>query len=308
MFSVIFPGQGSQIVGMAKEFYENYSYVRDIFSQSDEILKKNLSKIILEGPQSDLNQTENTQSAIFIVSYSIFKIIQNEKNFKLKKAKFYAGHSLGEYSALCCAESISFEQTLLLLKHRGKAMQTAFPNGKGGMIAILGSDIEFIKNLLIENYSKFKCYIANDNSVGQIVVSGETSSLELLGNVLKNNNIKFLKLPVSAPFHCPLMAKATSEMKSKILETDFRDPLVSVISNVTATPQNKFNEIQKLLIDQIEKPVRWRESIINMINFGVNEFIEIGPGRVLSGLIKRIDRNVKINHVNNLIDIKKIND
>ena len=217
MFSVIFPGQGSQIVGMAKEFYENYSYVRDIFSQSDEILKKNLSKIILEGPQSDLNQTENTQSAIFIVSYSIFKIIQNEKNFKLKKAKFYAGHSLGEYSALCCAESISFEQTLLLLKHRGKAMQTAFPNGKGGMIAILGSDIEFIKNLLIENYSKFKCYIANDNSVGQIVVSGETSSLELLGNVLKNNNIKFLKLPVSAPFHCPLMAKATSEMKSKIL-------------------------------------------------------------------------------------------
>ena len=308
MFSVIFPGQGSQIVGMAKEFYENYSYLRDIFSQSDEILRKNLSKIILEGPQSDLNQTENTQSAIFIVSYSIFKIIQNEKNFKLKKAKFYAGHSLGEYSALCCAESISFEQTLLLLKHRGKAMQTAFPNGKGGMIAILGSDIEFIKNLLIENYSKFKCYIANDNSVGQIVVSGETSSLELLGNVLKNNNIKFLKLPVSAPFHCPLMAKATSEMKSKILETDFRDPLVSVISNVTATPQNKFNEIQKLLIDQIEKPVRWRESIINMINFGVNEFIEIGPGRVLSGLIKRIDRNVKINHVNNLIDIKKIND
>ena len=308
MFSVIFPGQGSQIVGMAKEFYENYSYIRDIFSQSDEILKKNLSKIILEGPQSDLNQTENTQSAIFIVSYSIFKIIQNEKNFKLKKAKFYAGHSLGEYSALCCAESISFEQTLLLLKHRGKAMQTAFPNGKGGMIAILGSDIEFIKNLLIENYSKFKCYIANDNSVGQIVVSGETSPLELLGNVLKNNNIKFLKLPVSAPFHCPLMAKATSEMKSKILETDFRDPLVSVISNVTATPQNKFNEIQKLLIDQIEKPVRWRESIINMINFGVNEFIEIGPGRVLSGLIKRIDRNVKINHVNNLIDIKKIND
>ncbi len=308
MFSVIFPGQGSQIVGMAKEFYENYSYVRDIFLQSDEILKKNLSKIILEGPQSDLNQTENTQSAIFIVSYSIFKIIQNEKNFKLKKAKFYAGHSLGEYSALCCAESISFEQTLILLKHRGKAMQTAFPNGKGGMIAILGSDIESIKNLLIENYSKFKCYIANDNSIGQIVVSGETSSLELLGNVLKNKNIKFLKLPVSAPFHCPLMAKATSEMKSKILETDFRDPLVSVISNVTATPQNKFNEIQKLLIDQIEKPVRWRESIINMINFGVNEFIEIGPGRILSGLIKRIDRNVKINHVNNLIDIKKIDD
>ena len=308
MFSVIFPGQGSQIVGMAKEFYENFAYVREYFKKADEILNKNLSDIIFDGPREDLNQTENTQSAIFIVSYSIFKIIQNEKNFKLKKAKFYAGHSLGEYSALCCAESISFEQTLLLLKHRGKAMQTAFPNGKGGMIAILGSDIEFIKNLLIENYSKFKCYIANDNSVGQIVVSGETSSLELLGNVLKNNNIKFLKLPVSAPFHCPLMAKATSEMKSKILETDFRDPLVSVISNVTATPQNKFNEIQKLLIDQIEKPVRWRESIINMINFGVNEFIEIGPGRVLSGLIKRIDRNVKINHVNNLIDIKKIND
>ncbi len=308
MFSVIFPGQGSQIVGMAKEFYENYGYVRDFFSQSDEILKKNLSRIILEGPQLDLNLTENTQSAIFIASYSIFKVIQNETNFKLKKAKFYAGHSLGEYSALCCAESINFEQTLKLLKHRGKAMQNAVPNGNGGMVAVLGSDIKFITNLLNENNTKFKCYIANDNSEGQLVVSGEISALELFGDILKKNNIKFLKLPVSAPFHCPLMAKATLEMKDKILNTNFTDPFVGVISNVTAKPQNKFNEIKKLLIDQIEKPVRWRESIINMINFGVNEFIEIGPGRVLSGLVKRIDRNVKINHVNNLIDIKKIND
>ena len=305
MFSIIFPGQGSQNVGMAKEFYENFDYVRNYFSIADELLGKNLSKIILEGPKEDLDLTENTQPAVFLVSYSIFKVLQNETNFEIKKAKFYAGHSLGEYSALCCADSINFEQTIKLLDSRGKAMQNATSKGVGGMFAILGTDIEKINNIL-KDKNKFQCYIANDNSVGQIVVSGKMNSLNILGEELNEKKIKFIKLPVSAPFHCPLMNSATIEMQQKILNTNFKDPVIDIISNVNARPQNKSEEIKKLLIEQIEKPVRWRESVINMIDLGVYKFVEIGPGKVLSGLIKRIDRNVKLNHVNNLTDIKSI--
>ena len=306
MFSVIFPGQGSQVIGMAKEFYDNFKYVKDYFDFADELSKKNLTKMIFEGPKEDLDQTKNTQSAIFLVSYCIFKVLKKETELNLNKAKFFAGHSLGEYSALCCAGSINFEQTINLLINRGKAMQNAVTKGDGGMIAILGKEIDEI-NKMIENLNdNLCCYIANDNTFGQVVISGKTSSLDNFGNILKKNNIKYINLPVSAPFHCPLMSKATNEMKHKILETKFYDPSVSIISNVTATPHKDSNEIKKLLIDQIEKPVRWRESVINMIDFGVNKFIEIGPGKVLSGLIKRIDRNVKLNQINNLSDIKKI--
>ena len=305
MFSVIFPGQGSQIVGMAKEFYNNFDYVREYFLFADDLLRKKLSNIILDGPKDDLDLTENTQPAIFLVSYSIYKVIEKETNFKIKDAKFYAGHSLGEYSALCCAESLSFEQTIKLLKSRGEAMQNAVPKGEGGMMAVLGTEIEMITKIL-NDYKEYECYIANDNSVGQVVISGATKSLELFGNKLKEKKIKFVNLPVSAPFHCPLMKNATNEMQNKIQDTNFSDPIIDIISNVTASPQNKSQEIKKLLTEQIEKPVRWRESVINMINLGVNSFIEIGPGKVLSGLIKRIDRNVKLNQVNNLTDIKSI--
>tara|TARA_Y100001935_G_scaffold247670_1_gene243898 strand:- start:40 stop:969 length:930 start_codon:yes stop_codon:yes gene_type:complete len=306
MFSIIFPGQGSQIVGMAKEFYQNYSYVKELFLNADEILKRKISKIIIDGPKEDLDLTENTQPAIFLVTYSIFKVVENETNFQIKKAKFYAGHSLGEYSALCCAEALNFEQTINLLNLRGKAMQNAVPNGEGGMLAILGRKIQDVDILLKENYKKFQCYVANDNSVGQIVVSGKISSIELLEQILKKQNIKFIRLQVSAPFHCPLMKKATEIMKDNILSTNFSKPIVDIISNVDAKPQNEIDIIKNLLIEQIEKPVRWRESINYMISKGVNNFIEIGPGKVLSGLIKRIDRNVKINHVNNLIDLKSL--
>ena len=305
MFSVIFPGQGSQIVGMAKEFYNNFDYVREYFLFADDLLRKKLSNIILDGPKDDLDLTENTQPAIFLVSYSIYKVIEKETNFKIKDAKFYAGHSLGEYSALCCAESLNFEQTIKLLKSRGEAMQNAVPKGEGGMMAVLGTEIEMITKIL-NDYKEYECYIANDNSVGQVVISGATKSLELFGNKLKEKKIKFVNLPVSAPFHCPLMKNATNEMQNKIQDTNFIDPIIDIISNVTASPQNKSQEIKKLLTEQIEKPVRWRESVINMINLGVNSFIEIGPGKVLSGLIKRIDRNVKLNQVNNLTDIKSI--
>ena len=305
MFSLLFPGQGSQIVGMGKEFYENFDYVKDLFRNADEIFKKKISKIILEGPGELLNQTENTQTAIFLISFSIFKVLEKETNLNFKNAQFYAGHSLGEYSALCCAGSINFDQTINLLKSRGIAMQNAVPKGEGGMIAVLGIEINKLNEILNEN-NKFECFVANDNSPGQIVISGKLDILEQFEKNLKKQNIKAIKLPVSAPFHCPLMKNATQEMKNKILDTEFKNPLVPIISNVTASPQNKSEEIKKLLIEQIENPVRWRESIINMIDNGVKSFIEIGPGKVLSGLVKRIDRNVKLNQVNNLIDIKNI--
>ena len=303
MFSVIFPGQGSQFVGMGKDFYENFSYVKEYFGNADELLKKNLSKTILDGPKDELDKTENTQSAIFLVSYSIFNVIKKETEFNINKASFFAGHSLGEYSALCCAGSINFDQTINLLMHRGKAMQNAVPNGEGGMLAVLGIEIDKINSILNENIKNFNCYIANDNSNGQVVMSGKINDLDSLSNELKKKNIKFVKLPVSAPFHCPLMKNATIEMVKRINDTNFINPNVDIISNVTASPQNNAKDIKRLLIEQIEKPVKWRESIINIIDNDVNKFIEIGPGKVLSGLIKRINRNVKLNQVNNLIDL-----
>ena len=198
MFSVIFPGQGSQIVGMAKEFHHNFNYIKDYFFRADEILNKKLSKIILEGPKYELNQTENTQPAIFLVSYSIFKAIEKEVNFDLKKAKFFAGHSLGEYSALCCANSINFEQTIKLLQARGTAMQNAMPSGEGGMIAVLGININELTNLIKSTGSENTCYIANDNSNNQIVMSGKNSIWKILKNIIENN-IKFINT-CKAPF------------------------------------------------------------------------------------------------------------
>ena len=306
MFSVLFPGQGSQNVGMAKEFYENFSYVKKYFSYADEILNKKLSKIILDGSKEELDKTENTQPAIFLVSYSIFKVIEKETEFNVKNAKFYAGHSLGEYSALCCSDAITFEETINLLNSRGKAMQNAVPNNEGGMIAVIGKEITEIEKIIKDNCNTFICFVANDNSVGQLVVSGKIGSLNLFTEELKKRSIKFVKLQVSAPFHCPLMKKATDEMKSKILNINIKNPTVDIISNVTALPQNNAKTIKNLLIEQIEKPVRWRESVNNMIGNGVNKFLEVGPGKVLSGLIKRIDRNVKLNQVNNLLDLKNI--
>ena len=185
MFSVVFPGQGSQSVGMGAELYKNFSYVKDLFNNADEILGLNLTKIILEGPKENLDLTEFTQPAIFLISYSIFEVIKNETKLDFLKAKYFAGHSLGEYSALACSGAIKFEYAIKLLQKRGKAMQMSMPKGKGGMVAILGSDIDKIKNLLIENENKYKCYIANDNSVGQIVVSGEIENLNLMSQDLK---------------------------------------------------------------------------------------------------------------------------
>ena len=307
MFSVIFPGQGSQIVGMGKDLYNKYSLVKDLFKLADDTLGFSLSKLILDGPKEDLDLTENTQPAIFLVSYSIFKLVKEEFNINLNKANFFAGHSLGEYSALASAGALSFSDTLKILKVRGNAMQDSVPKGEGGMVAVLGSEIEIIENFINENKDKYECYIANDNSVGQIVLSGNTEDLGKMMIDLKSANIKNIKLPVSAPFHCKLMNKATLVMNDEIAKLYFKEPENILISNVTGKEISNSNELKDLLIKQIESRVRWRESVILMVNKGVNQFIEIGPGKVLSGLIKRIDRNVKVSAINTEEDIRLIN-
>ncbi len=306
MFSVIFPGQGSQTVGMANNLYKNFDYVKELFEKADNILNQKLSKIILEGPKDELDLTQNTQPAIFIVSYCIVEMIKKEANFNLNKAKYFAGHSLGEYSALTSSGSLSFEQTIKLLRLRGEAMQSAVPKGKGGMLAVLGSEVKIISDLLNENIKNYECFIANDNANGQLVISGKNSDLDNLAIDLKKKGIKNLKLSVSAPFHCKLMGPATDIMKEKISNTEFKDPNNPIISNVTGKETKNAIEIKELLIKQIESPVRWRESIIYMINKKVRKFIEIGPGKVLSGLNKRIDRNLDICSINELEDIDKL--
>ena len=307
MFSVIFPGQGSQLVGMGKDLHNKYSLIQNLFKEADDTLGFSLSNLILNGPKDELDLTENTQPAIFLVSYSIFKLIKEEFNIDLNRASFFAGHSLGEYSALTAAGSLSLASTLKILKIRGKAMQSSVPKGVGGMVAVLGSEIEKIEKIIQENKSKYECFIANDNSEGQIVLSGNIDDLEKMTIDLKAASIKNIKLPVSAPFHCKLMNKATHVMNEEIPKLNFEEPRNTLVSNVTGKEISNSNELKDLLIKQIENRVRWRESVLLMINKGVNQFIEIGPGKVLSGLIKRIDRNVKVSAINTEEDIKLIN-
>tara|TARA_Y100000389_G_C17377240_1_gene472330 strand:- start:295 stop:1221 length:927 start_codon:yes stop_codon:yes gene_type:complete len=306
MFSVIFPGQGSQMIGMGKEFFEKYDLVKDLFKQADDVLALPLSKIILDGPKNELDLTINTQPAIFLISYSIFHLIKKEFGVDLNKAKFFAGHSLGEYSALSCAGYLNFSDTLKLLRIRGDAMQNAVPEGEGGMIAVLGSTVENIEAILKENQNNFLAEIANDNTEGQIVLSGRNNDLIKLIEILKSKSIKNIKLSVSAPFHCQLMNKATEIMREEIDKINFQDANNILISNVTADEIQNTTDLKTLLVKQIENRVRWRESVINMIDKGINQFIEIGPGKVLSGLIKRINKDVKINTINNENDIKDL--
>ena len=306
MFSVIFPGQGSQMVGMGKEFYNNFDIVKKLFADADEILNFSLSKLILEGPKEQLDLTPNTQPAIFLVSYSIFNIINKEFNIDLNKATYFAGHSLGEYSALCTAGFLNFEDTIKILRIRGNSMQNAVPYGQGGMVAVIGSNIEVIEKILEKNKQNFMAEIANDNAQGQIVLSGSNKDLVNLISVLNENSIKNIRLSVSAPFHCSLMNKATDIMRNELNKLDFKESKNQLISNVTAEVIPNLTDLKNLLIKQIENRVRWRESVINMIKNGVDHFIEIGPGKVLSGLVKRINKNVKISTINNLDDIRNL--
>ena len=304
MFSVLFPGQGSQSVGMGKKLYEKFDYIRFLFQQADDILKKSISKIILEGPKEIIDQTENTQPAIFLISYSICEVIKKETSFNLNNAKFFAGHSLGEYTALVCAGSLTLEKAAYLLHERGKSMQEAVPTDQGAMIAILGMTIEEIEKEISLISKNDVCEIANDNCEGQVVVSGKKMAIETLNKSLKVKKKRGIILPVSAPFHCSLMKKASEKMEEKIKKTDFLKPNPYIISNVTANVESDVNKIKSLLVDQIVSRVRWRESVNYMIKQGVDDFIEIGPGKVLSGLVKKTSKDVKVSNFNSLEGLK----
>jgi len=305
MSALLFPGQGSQVVGMCSEFYANFQLVKKIFKEADEKLNYSISKLILEGPTEQLQLTKNTQPAILTVSYSIFRVLKDEFGFDLKSFKYFAGHSLGEYSALVCAESLEFKDALYLLHERGKAMQDAVPVGEGSMIAVLGLDINKVKDFIKDrNDKEGVCEIANDNADGQVIISGDRSSVNSFQIFLKEKKVKSIPLKVSAPFHCSLMKPAAQKMQEKIDNTKFNKPLFEIINNVTAKEENNPNNIKTLLIDQIFSTVKWRESIIKMSENSVSNYIEIGPGKVLSGMVKRTVKDANCFSINSIADIK----
>ena len=306
MKAILFPGQGTQIAGMGLEFYKNFEIVKKIFNKADDSLNFKISKIILEGPESELKLTSNTQPAILAVSYAIFSVLKKEFNFDFSTTKFFAGHSLGEYSALVSADSLLFEDAISLLYERGKSMQEAVPIGMGGMLAVLGLNIDTIKSYIDDIKKNGVCEIANDNAEGQIIISGEIKCINLLQSILKKDKKKSILLNVSAPFHCTLMNPAAEVMKEKIKLVDFKKPTFDIICNVTSEPENNPNTLKKLLIEQIYSSVRWRESLINMSSHKVTDYIEIGPGKVLSGMVKRTLKDINCFSINSIDDIKKI--
>jgi [acyl-carrier-protein] S-malonyltransferase len=308
MSALLFPGQGSQIVGMGSEFYNNFKIVKKIFSEADEKLNFSISKIILKGPEDQLQLTQNTQPAILTVSYSIFKVLKNEFNFDFRTFKYFAGHSLGEYTALVCSDALNFNDALYLLNERGKAMQEAVPIGQGSMIAVLGTKINEVINLIqTRDIKDGVCEIANDNAEGQVIISGDKVSVEKFQIILKEKKIKSIPLKVSAPFHCSLMKPAADAMKEKINNIKFNNPTIEIVNNVTAKPEKNAENIKRLLIEQIFSTVKWRESIINMSKANVTNYIEIGPGKVLTGMAKRTIKNVNCFSINSIADIKKLN-
>ena len=306
MSVLLFPGQGSQVVGMGNEFYEQFDIVKTIFNDADKKLNFPISKIILSGPEDELQLTKNTQPAILTVSYSIFKVLEKEFNFNSKNFQYFAGHSLGEYSALLCAESISFNDALFLLYERGKAMQDAVPVGRGMMLAVLGLSIKEIKDIINNKIKKGICEIANDNADGQVIISGDTESVQIVQSFLKEKKIKSIPLKVSAPFHCSLMKPAAEIMKEKINNIKFNNPKIDIISNVTGKAEKNPDILKNLLVDQIFSTVKWRESIIFMSKIGVINFLEIGPGKVLSGMVKRTLKDAKCFSINSIADIKNL--
>jgi [acyl-carrier-protein] S-malonyltransferase len=304
MHAVIFPGQGSQYVGMGSDFYKKFDLAKKTFEIVDKTLGFSLTNIILNGPEEELKLTKNTQPAIMTIGVCIFNVLNQKFDFNLNNAKFFAGHSLGEYTALVCSGSLTIEKAAYLLHERGKSMQDAVPAGQGAMMAILGMTVSEIEKE-INLFPKEKiCEIANDNSNSQVVVSGEKNVIKILNENLKKKKKKGILLPVSAPFHCSLMKKAAENMKDKIENTSFLKPKPSIISNVTAKEEVDVNKIKPLLIDQITSRVRWKESVNYMIKQGVEDFLEIGPGKVLSGLVKKINKDVKISNINSIEDIK----
>ena len=307
MSSLLFPGQGSQVVGMGSEFFNNFQLVKKIFKEADEKLNFSISKLILEGPSDQLQLTKNTQPAILTVSYSIYETLKKEFNFDFSSFKFFAGHSLGEYSALVCSGSLKFVDALYLLHQRGTAMQEAVPVGQGSMAAILGTKIDLIKEIINLNLKQNDiCEIANDNAEGQVIISGKKESVERIEIVLKEKKIKSIQLKVSAPFHCKLMKPASEYMTNKINNAEFKMPKYEIISNVTADPITDPEIIKKFLIKQIYSSVKWRDSILRMSKEKVRNFIEIGPGKVLTGMVKRTIKDANCFSINSIADIKNL--
>ena len=305
MLAVLFPGQGSQYVGMGSDFYKKYESTKFFFKIVDKTLGFSLSNIILNGPESELKLTQNTQPAIMTVGVCVFNVLNQEFGLNLNNARFFAGHSLGEYTALVCSGALTIERAAYLLHERGKSMQDAIHPDQGSMMAILGMGVDEVEQEISLLPKEQVCEIANDNSNSQVVVSGKKKIIEEFNKNLKSKKKRGILLSVSAPFHCSLMKKAAENMKDKIESTNFLKPKPNIISNVTAKEETDVNRIKPLLIDQITSRVRWRESVDYMIKQGVKDFLEIGPGKVLSGLVKKINKNVKISNINSVEDVQK---
>ncbi|MAI62195.1 MAG: [acyl-carrier-protein] S-malonyltransferase [Micavibrio sp. TMED27] len=290
----IFPGQGSQFVGMGKELAESFSEAKEVFQEIDDALSQNLSALMFEGPEEDLNLTENTQAALMAVSVATMRTLEKQGGFALAdKADFVAGHSLGEYSALTAAGSFTLSDAARLLKLRGQAMQKAVPVGEGSMAAIIGPSLEDVRKIAEDAAQGQVCEAANDNSVGQVVISGHKDAIARAVDIASERGAKrAVILPVSAPFHCALMQPAAEAMQAALADTNITAPSVPVIANVIAAQTNDPEEIRNLLVQQVTGAVRWRESVLYAKEQGVSEMIELGAGKVLSGLIRRIDREI----------------
>jgi [acyl-carrier-protein] S-malonyltransferase len=304
----VFPGQGSQAVGMGKELFDAFSEAKEVFQEVDSALGQNLSKIIFEGPQDTLTLTENAQPALMATSMAVLRVLLKQSGKELPFfADYVAGHSLGEYSALCAAGSLNLSQTAKLLKLRGQSMQAAVPVGKGGMAAVMGLTFAQVEELCSKAHtSEEPCEIANDNSDGQIIVSGSATGIDKGEAIAKEMGAKrYLKLPVSAPFHSSLMKPAQDKMAIALQAEVIKTPVVPVIANVTAEATSSPDEIRKLLVAQVTGRVRWRESVMNMAGkYSVTSATEVGSGKVLSGLVKRIVANIETANIEKPADIE----
>ena len=305
----VFPGQGSQVVGMGKDLAENFAEAREVFEEIDESLAQELSAMMFDGEPDDLNLTENTQPALMAVSMAVVRVLEKQGGVDIaQSAAFVAGHSLGEYSALTAAGALEIAECAKLLKLRGQAMQRAVPVGEGAMAAILGLDFDDVKAIADEaSNDAGSVEAANDNSVGQVVVSGQKDAVERAVALASEKGAKrAVLLPVSAPFHSQLMQPAAEEMREALADANILAPHLPVVSNVLASSTNDPEAIRGLLVDQITGMVRWRESVIWMKDQGVREIIELGTGKVLCGLIRRIDRDIATNNAGTVEEIEKL--